>query len=62
MKILEINLKKGFAKVIPETLDDFWHLYNVIYRNDRVYAGTTREVKINAKIGRPKRGKGFPFF
>lgn len=62
LKILEINLKKGFAKVIPETLDDFWHLYNVIYRSDKVYAGTTREVKVDAKYGRPKRGERVPVF
>lgn len=62
LKILEINLKKGFAKVIPETVDDFWHLYNVIYRDDKVYAGTTREMKVDAKYGRPKRGREFLFF
>ncbi|MGD0978622.1 MAG: mRNA surveillance protein pelota [Candidatus Bathyarchaeia archaeon] len=62
LKILEINVKKGFAKVVPETIDDFWHLYNVIYRNDQVYAGTTREVKVDAKIGRPKRGERVPVF
>jgi protein pelota len=62
LKILEINLKKGFAKVIPETVDDFWHLYNVIYRNDKVYAGTTREMKVDAKYGRPKRGERVPVF
>jgi protein pelota len=62
LKILEINLKKGFAKVIPETLDDFWHLYNVIYKNDKVYAGTTRELKVDKKIGRPKRGERVPVF
>ena len=62
LKILELNLKKGFAKVIPETLDDFWHLYNVIYRNDKVYAGTTRELKVDEKYGRPKRGERIPVF
>jgi protein pelota len=62
LKILEMNLEKGFAKVIPETLDDFWHLYNVIYRNDKVYAGTTREIKVDEKYGRPKRGKRVPVF
>jgi stalled ribosome rescue protein Dom34 len=36
LKVLEMNLKKGFVKVVPETVDDFWHLYNVIYRDDRV--------------------------
>lgn len=62
MKILEINLKKGIVKVIPETFDDFWHLYNVIYRNDEVYARTTREMKADEKYGRPKRGERIPVF
>ena len=57
MKILETNLKKGFVKVIPETMDDLWHLYNVIYRNDEVYAHTTREVKPDGKYERPGRGE-----
>jgi len=50
------------VKVVPETVDDFWHLYNVIYRNDRVYAGTTREIKVDEKYGRPKRGERVPVF
>jgi protein pelota len=62
LKILEVNRKKGFVKVVPETTDDFWHLYNVIYRNDRVYARTTREVKVDEKYGRPKRGERIPVF
>ena len=45
LKILEMNLKKGFVKVIPENFDDLWHLYNVIYKNDEVYAYTSREIK-----------------
>jgi protein pelota len=62
LKILEMNLKKGYVKVVPETVDDFWHLYNVIYRNDKVYAGTTREMKVDKKIGRPTRGERVPVF
>lgn len=62
MKVLEINLKKGFAKVIPETFDDFWHLYNVIHRNDEVFAYTTREVKPNEKYARPGRGERVSVF
>lgn len=62
LKILEINRKKDFVKVIPETFDDFWHLYNVIYRNDEVYANTTREMKVDEKYGRPKRGERIPVF
>ena len=62
MKILETNLKKGYVKVIPETIDDFWHLYNVIYKNDEVYANTTREMKPDEKYARPGRGERVPVF
>jgi protein pelota len=62
LKILEINLKKGLVKVVPESPDDFWHLYNVIYKNDEVFARTTREVKADQKYGRPKRGERIPVF
>jgi len=57
LKILEMRLKKGFVKVVPETLDDLWHLYNVIYPKDTVYSKTTREVKIEELYARPKEGK-----
>ncbi|HVP26599.1 MAG TPA: mRNA surveillance protein pelota [Candidatus Bathyarchaeia archaeon] len=62
LKILEKNLKKGFVKVIPETLDDFWHLSNVIYKNDEVFAYTTREVKPDEKYARPGRGERISVF
>jgi protein pelota len=62
LRILEINLKKGFAKVIPDSSDDFWHLYNVIYRNDEVFAYTTREVKPDEKYARPGRGERVSVF
>ncbi len=57
-----MNLKKGFVKVIPETLDDFWHLYNIIYKNDEVYAYTSREIKPDEKYARPKRGERVSVF
>jgi protein pelota len=62
LKILETNLKKGFVKVVPETIDDLWHLYNVINNNDEVYARTTREVKPDEKYARPGRGERVPVF
>lgn len=62
MKILEKNLKKGFVKVVPETFDDLWHLYNIIYENDEVYAYTTREIKPDEKYARPKRGERVSVF
>jgi protein pelota len=62
LKILETNIKKGFVKVVPETFDDLWHLYNVIYENDEVYAYTTREIKPDEKYARPKRGERVSVF
>ncbi|MEM2972468.1 MAG: mRNA surveillance protein pelota [Candidatus Bathyarchaeia archaeon] len=64
MKILETNVKKGFVKVVPETFDDLWHLYNVIYEGDRVYAYTSREIKSDESGGyaRPKRGERVSVF
>jgi protein pelota len=63
LRILEKNLKKCFVKVIPETFDDLWHLYNVIYKNDEAYAYTTREIKPDTGgYERPKRGKRVPVF
>jgi protein pelota len=58
-----MNLKKGFVKVIPENFDDLWHLYNVIYKNDEVYAYTSREIKPDeGGYARPKRGERVPVF
>jgi len=62
MKILKRNLKKGIVEVLPESLDDLWHLYNIIYKNDEVRARTTREVKVQEDYGRPKEGKRVSVF
>jgi len=55
-------LKKGFVKVVPETLDDLWHLYNIIYKGDEVYAYTSREIKQDEKYARAKRGERVSVF
>jgi len=62
LKILETNLKKGIEKVIPETSDDLWHLYNIIYEGDEVYAYTSREIKPDEKYARPRRGERVSVF
>lgn len=62
MRILAVDRKKEFVKVVPETQDDFWHLYNVVRKKDLVYARTTREMKSDEKYGRPKRGERVPVF
>jgi len=57
-----MKLKKGIAKVLPESLDDLWHLYNIILEKDEVHAQTTREVKVEERYARPKSGKRVPVF
>jgi protein pelota len=57
LKVLAKNLKKGIVKLVPENLDDLWHLYNLVYAGDVVYARTTREVKLDTEFGRPQKGK-----
>ena len=62
MRLLKRNYKKGFAMVVPKTLDDLWHLYNLIYKGDLVYSRTTREVKLDADYSRPQKGKRVSVF
>jgi len=62
LRILKKNLKKGFVTVVPKTLDDLWHLYNIIYKGDLIYGRTTREVKMDAEYSRPKKGKRVSVF
>ena len=57
MKITEKNLERGFIKVVPDSLDDLWHLYNVIYEGDEVYAYSSRAIKAEQEYSRPKSGE-----
>ena len=54
MKIIEKNLRQGFVKVVPDTPDDLWHLYNVIYKGDEVYAYSSRAIKSDTETSRPQ--------
>ena len=60
MKIFRIDLKKGFAKVMPESLDDLWHLYNISLEKDEVHARTTRQTKPDDQYARPTKAKRVP--
>jgi len=62
MKIAFKDLKHNEIKVIPENLDDIWHLYNVIDEGDLVRALTFRtdeqkDDKIRSKKSEKKRMK-----
>ena len=57
MKLLELDKKKGVIHLTVENMDDLWHLYNLIQKDDVVYAKTTREIKVGSETGRPTKGK-----
>jgi protein pelota len=57
MKIIQKNLRQGFVKVVPSSDDDLWHLYNVIYEGDEVYAYSSRAIKSDKEYSRPKSGE-----
>jgi len=52
LKVLRRDLRHGIIEVLVQTLDDLWHLYNIIERDDLVHARTSREVKMEG-VGRP---------
>ncbi|MFW6173834.1 MAG: mRNA surveillance protein pelota, partial [Elusimicrobiota bacterium] len=56
------NLKKGEIKLVPENLDDVWHLYNIIEQGDLIRAVTFRtdeqkDDRIRSKKAEKKRMK-----
>jgi protein pelota len=57
LKIIEKNLQQGFVKVVPDSPDDLWHLYNVIFSGDEVYAYSSRAIKNDKEGSRPKSGE-----
>ncbi len=57
MRVTEKNLRQGFVKVIPDSQDDLWHLYNVIFKGDEVYAYSSRAIKSDTEYSRPKSGE-----
>lgn len=54
LKIIQKDLHQGFVKVVPDSPDDLWHLYNVIYKGDEVYAMSSRAIKSDTETSRPK--------
>ena len=57
MKILRDDIKHGAITVMPEVLDDLWVLYNIVERGDKVYARTSREIRLGERYDRPEKGR-----
>ncbi|MCR5026324.1 MAG: mRNA surveillance protein pelota [Methanobrevibacter sp.] len=47
MKIIKQDTKEGIMEVIPETLDDLWHLSHIVEVGDNVSSKTTRRIQDN---------------
>ena len=47
MKIMEEDEKEGSVEVLPETLDDLWHLSHIIEVGDNASSKTTRRIQDN---------------
>ncbi len=45
MKLAGENQKEGIITVIPETLDDLWHLSHIIHKGDYISSITTRRIQ-----------------
>ncbi|MEM2849307.1 MAG: mRNA surveillance protein pelota [Candidatus Bathyarchaeia archaeon] len=51
MRILNLNLKEAVAELVPESIDDLWHLVNIVRPGDLVGAKTSRTIKIRGSMG-----------
>jgi protein pelota len=60
VKILNKNLKAQEIKILLESMDDLWHLFNVIEKGDLVFAQTYRREEKKTDKLRPERGKKKP--
>ena len=47
MKIIREDEKEGIVEVLPETLDDLWHLSHIIDVGDNASSKTTRRIQDN---------------
>ena len=45
MKIIKEDEKEGIVEVVPETLDDLWHLSHIIEVGDNASSKTTRRIQ-----------------
>ena len=57
MRILRNDIKHGIVTVMPEVLDDLWVLYNIVEKGDKVYARTSREIRLDDRYDRPEKGR-----
>ena len=57
MKVVFKDLKHGEIKLVPENLDDLWHLYNIVDEGDLIRAVTFRTDEQNDDKKRSKKAE-----
>lgn len=57
MRVLKINRKDNFLDLMPQCLDDLWHLEKVLEQGDLVTASTTRKIKPKEPGAKPFKQK-----
>ncbi|MDI6917303.1 MAG: mRNA surveillance protein pelota [Thermoplasmatales archaeon] len=55
MRVLHQDRKKGEIRLLMENLDDLWHMYNIVEKNDLVFALTHRKVEKKTDKLRPEK-------
>eukprot|EP01080_Neovahlkampfia_damariscottae_P000159 gene159-4405_t len=62
MRLIKKDIEKdgaGYLKVIPEHVEDFWHLYNIISENDGVRCSTVRKIEKSTGAGKTTEKRRF---
>lgn len=60
MKVLFKNIKTSEIKLLLESMDDLWHLHNILEVGDIVFALTYRREETSSDKLRPERGQKKP--
>jgi len=55
MRVLHQDRKNNEIKLLMENLDDLWHMYNIVEKNDIVFALTHRKVEKKTDKIRPEK-------
>jgi len=60
LEVIKKDLKHGMITLKITTLDDLWHLYNIILPGDFVTSKTVRRIKSSDEDGKPDKGSRKP--
>lgn len=58
MKILKFDNRNGEMKVVPETMEDLWHLSRILEQNDIIASKSSRVYKKTSRVGIRRRERG----